>query len=144
MPESKNQEHAAGETVNAYGSIRISEDAIAGIVSMVAAQIKGISAMSGSMTSGLTEMLGKKSLTKGVKVELNDQDVIIALYIFVEYGVKIPKLALEIQNQVRDSIQSMTGLRVKEVNIYVQGVTFDHTEPAEEVEDIKELNETGV
>lgn len=84
MPESKNQEHTAGETVNAYGSIRISEDAIAGIVSMVVAQIKGISAMSGSMTSGLTEMLGKKNLTKGVKVELNNQDVIIALHIFVE------------------------------------------------------------
>lgn len=133
MPESKNQEYAAGETVNAYGSIRISEDAIAGIVSMVAAQIKGISAMSGSMTSGLTEMLGKKNLTKGVKVELNNQDVTVALYIYVEYGVKIPKLALEIQSQVRDSIQTITGLQVKEVNIYVQGISFDHTEPAEDI-----------
>ena len=138
MPESKSQEHTAGETVNAYGSIKISEDAIAGIVSMVAAQIKGISAMSGSMTSGLTEMLGKKNLTKGVKVELDNQDVIIALYIFVEYGVKIPKLALEIQNHVRDAIQNMTGLRVKEVNIYVQGISFDHTEPVEEIEENQE------
>lgn len=138
MPESKNQEYTAGETVNAYGSIKISEDAIAGIVSMVAAQIKGISAMSGSMAAGLTEKLGKKNLTKGVKVELNDQDVIIALYIFVEYGVKIPKLALEIQNQVRDSIHTMTGLRVKEVNIYVQGISFDHTEPVEEAAENEE------
>ena len=141
MPESKQQEHSAGETVNAYGSIKISEEAIAGIVSMVVAQIKGVSSMSGSITSGLTEMLGKKNLTKGVKVELNNQDVIIALYIFVEYGVKIPKLALEIQNQVRDSIQTMTGLRAKEVNIYVQGVSFDHTEP---VEDLEENQETEV
>ena len=141
MPESKQQEHSAGETVNAYGSIKISEEAIAGIVSMVVAQIKGVSSMSGSMTSGLTEMLGKKNLTKGVKVELNNQDVIIAVYIFVEYGVKIPKLALEIQNQVRDSIQTMTGLRAKEVNIYVQGVSFDHTEP---VEDLEENQETEV
>ena len=141
MPESKQQEHSAGETVNAYGSIKISEEAIAGIVSMVVAQIKGVSSMSGSMTSGLTEMLEKKNLTKGVKVELNNQDVIIALYIFVEYGVKIPKLALEIQNQVRDSIQTMTGLRAKEVNIYVQGVSFDHTEP---VEDLEENQETEV
>lgn len=138
MPESKNQEYTAGETVNAYGSIKISEDAIAGIVSMVAAQIKGISAMSGSMAAGLTEKLGKKNLTKGVKVELNDQDVIIALYIFVEYGVKIPKLALEIQNQVRDSIHTMTGLRVKEVNIYVQGISFDHTQPVEEAAENEE------
>ena len=138
MPESKNQEYTAGETVNAYGSIKISEDAIAGIVSMVAAQIKGISAMSGSMAAGLKAKRGKKNLTKGVKVELNDQDVIIALYIFVEYGVKIPKLALEIQNQVRDSIHTMTGLRVKEVNIYVQGISFDHTEPVEEAAENEE------
>ena len=71
-------------------------------------------------------------------MELNDQDVIIALYIFVEYGVKIPKLALEIQNQVRDSIHTMTGLRVKEVNIYVQGISFDHTEPVEEAAENEE------
>ena len=138
MPESKNQEYTAGETVNAYGSIKISEDAIAGIVSMVVAQIRGISAMSGSMAAGLTEKLGKKNLTKGVKVELNDQDVIIALYVYVEYGVKIPKLALEIQNHVRNSIHTMTGLRVKEVNIYVQGISFDHAEPAEEAAENEE------
>ena len=71
-------------------------------------------------------------------MELNNQDVIIALHIFVEYGVKIPILALEIQHQVKDSIQTMTGLREKEVTIYVQGVTFDHTEPAEEIEETKE------
>ena len=140
MPESKNQEHTDGETSNAYGSIRIAEEAVAGIVSLVAAQIDGIAGMSGSMTSGLTEKLGKKNLTKGIKVELNDQDVIIALYIFVEYGVKIPKLALEIQNQVRDTVQAMTGLRVKEVNIYVQGISFAQNG----VEDLADNEETEV
>lgn len=134
MPENKNQEHHDGETCNVYGSIRISEEAVAGIVSLVAAQIDGIAAMSGSMTSGLTEKLGKKNLTKGVKVERSNQDVIIALYIFVEYGVKIPKLALEIQNQVRDTVQAMTGLRVKEVNIYVQGISFSNNETEEAIE----------
>jgi len=134
MSEPKNQELEAGETTNAYGSIKIAEEAVASIVSLAAAQIKGVAAMSGSMASGLTEKLGKKNLTKGVKVEITEQDVVVALNIFVEYGVKIPKLALEIQNEVRDTVQTMTGLKVKEVNIYVQGISFEHVETVDETE----------
>ena len=56
--------------------------------------------------------------------------------------MKIPKLALEIQNEVRDTVQTMTGLQVKEVNIYVQGISFGHTEPAED--EAAEIEETEV
>ncbi len=138
MPENKSQEHAAGETTNAYGSIKIAEEAVASIVSLAAAQIKGVAAMSGSMAAGLTEKLGKKNLAKGVKVEINEQDVIVALNIFVEYGVKIPQLALDIQNEVRDTVQTMTGLKVKEVNIYVQGISFEHNEVPDTIPENKE------
>lgn len=138
MPENKSQEHAAGETTNAYGSIKIAEEAVASIVSLAAAQIKGVAAMSGSMAAGLTEKLGKKNLAKGVKVEINEQDVIVALNIFVEYGVKIPQLALDIQNEVRDTVQTMTGLKVKEVNIYVQGISFEHNEAPDTIPENKE------
>lgn len=138
MPENKNQEHAAGETTNAYGSIKIAEEAVASIVSLAAAQIKGVAAMSGSMAAGLTEKLGKKNLAKGVKVEINEQDVIVALHIFVEYGVKIPQLALDIQNEVRDTVQTMTGLKVKEVNIYVQGISFEHNDVPDTIPENKE------
>ena len=138
MPENKSHEHAAGETTNAYGSIKIAEEAVASIVSLAAAQIKGVAAMSGSMAAGLTEKLGKKNLAKGVKVEINEQDVIVALNIFVEYGVKIPQLALDIQNEVRDTVQTMTGLKVKEVNIYVQGISFEHNEVPDTIPENKE------
>ena len=141
MPESKNQEHGVGETTNAYGSIKIAEDAVAGIVSLAAAQIKGVAAMSGSMASGITEKLGKKNLAKGVKVEIEEQDVKIALHINVEYGVRIPQLAQEMQNKVRDTVQTMTGLKVKEVNIYVQGISFDHLETVEDSAENKETQE---
>ena len=97
--------------------------------------------MSGSMASGITEKLGKKNLAKGVKVEIEEQDVKIALHINVEYGVRIPQLAQEMQNKVRDTVQTMTGLKVKEVNIYVQGISFDHLET---VEDSAENKETEV
>lgn len=138
MPESKSPETTAGETVNAYGSIKIAEEAVATIVSLAAAKIKGVAAMSGSMASGLTEKLGKKNLAKGVKVEVNDKEVIVALNIFVEYGTRIPQLALDIQNEVRDTVQTMTGLKVKEVNIYVQGISFEHNDANNEIEEKEE------
>lgn len=144
MPENKNPECAAGETINAYGSIKIAEEAVAAIVSLAAAQVKGVAAMSGSMASGLTEKLGKKNLAKGVKVEINDQQVIVALNIFVEYGTKIPQLALDIQNEVRDTVQTMTGLKVKEVNIYVQGISFEHNEANEAENAVSEKEEAEV
>lgn len=127
MPENKNQEHADGEMTNAYGSIKISEEAVAGIVGMVLAQIKGIAAG----PTGLTEKLGKKNSNKGVRVEVDGQEIVVSLQLYVEYGVRIPTLALEIQNTVRDAVQRMTGLKVREVNIYVQGISFERVEPAE-------------
>ena len=114
-----------GETETAYGSIHISEEAVATIVRMAADRVEGIAHAPLSMASGFTEKLGKKNPAKGVKVELSEQEVRIALYIYVDYGVKIPKLAMELQKEVRQAVQLMTGLSVKEVNIFVQGISFE-------------------
>lgn len=125
MSDNKVQEQRAGETETAYGSIHISEEAVATIVRMAADQVEGIAHAPLSMASGFTEKLGKKNPAKGVKVELAENEVKIALYIYVEYGVKIPKLAMDLQKEVRQSVQMMTGLTVKEVNIFVQGISFE-------------------
>lgn len=139
MSDSKVQEHVIGETETAYGSIHISEEAVATIVRMAADQVEGIAHAPLSMASGFTEKLGKKNPAKGVKVELSEQDVKIALYIYVDYGVKIPKLAMELQKEVRQAVQMMTGLSVKEVNIYVQGISFEKESERENQEYTKEL-----
>ena len=125
MSENKPQDHAIGETATAYGNIHISEEAVATIVRMAADRVEGIAPTPLSMASGFTEKLGKKNPAKGVKVELEEQQVTIALYIYVDYGVKIPQLATELQKEVRDSVRMMTGLQIKEVNIYVQGISFE-------------------
>lgn len=138
MSENKAQDYAAGETETAYGSIRISEEAVATIVKMAAAQVSGIAPVPISMASGFTEKLGKKNPAKGVKVELEQHEVRIALYIYVDYGVKIPKMAMELQKEIRDSVQMMTGLQVKEVNIYVQGISFEKENEKESLEYTKE------
>ena len=127
-----------GETETAYGSIHISEEAVATIVRMAADRVEGIAHAPLSMASGFTEKLGKKNPAKGVKVELSEQEVRIALYIYVDYGVKIPKLAMELQKEIRQMVQLMTGLSVKEVNIFVQGISFEKETERESQEYSKE------
>lgn len=107
-----------------YGVIKIADDVIASIAGLAAMEIKGVAGMAGGVTSGITEMLGKKNMAKGVKVDVNERDVVIDLYLILDFGVKIPALAHDVQNQVKQSIENMTGLKVREVNVHVQSVTF--------------------
>jgi uncharacterized alkaline shock family protein YloU len=80
--------------------------------------------MSAGLVGGIAEMLGKKNLSKGVKVEVGEREAAVDLYIIVEYGVRIPDVALRVQENVKRAIESMTGLDVVEVNIHIQGVGF--------------------
>lgn len=107
-----------------YGVIKIADEVIATIAGLAAMEIDGVAGMAGGVTSGITEMLGKKNMTKGVKLDVNDKDVAIDLYLVVKFGVKIPALAHDIQNKVKQAIETMTGLKIREVNVHVQGVTF--------------------
>lgn len=107
-----------------YGVIKIADDVIATIAGLAAMEVEGVAGMAGGVTSGITEMLGKKNMTKGVKLDVNDKDVAVDLYLVVRFGVKIPALAHDIQNKVKQAIETMTGLKTREVNVHVQGVTF--------------------
>ncbi len=81
--------------------------------------------MSGGLAAGLVEMLGIKNLSKGVKVEVGDKETAIDLFIVADYGVRIPEMAWNIQENVKKTVENMTGLEVKEVNIHIQGVVFE-------------------
>ena len=85
-----------------------------------------------SIIAGLAAMLGKKNFAKGVKVEVGEKEAAIDLYIIVKYGVRIPDVALSVQENVKQAIETMTGLSVVEVNIHVQGVGFPEPEKEEE------------
>jgi uncharacterized alkaline shock family protein YloU len=78
-------------------------------------------------------MLGKKNVAKGVKVQVGEKETAIDLFIIVEYGCRIPDIAWEIQNKVKVAVENMTGLKVVEVNIHVQGVNLPK-EPKKEEE----------
>lgn len=116
------------------GKVEIAPEVIEVIAGLAASEIDGVAYMSGGLVGGLAERLGRKNLSKGVKVELGEQHTVIDLSIVVEYGVRIPEVALAVQDNVKTTIQNMTGLDVIEVNVHVINVLVK-SELAEQVEE---------
>lgn len=119
------------------GIVKISDEVVAVIAGLATTEVKGIVGMSASLVGGITQILaGKKNLSKGVKVSVGESSAAIDLYVVVEYGVRIPDVALEAQENVRKAVESMTGLSVSAVNIHVQNVMIPKIEDAiEEMEE---------
>lgn len=103
--------------------IQIADDVVAVIAGKAVSEVNGVAGMAGGFAGGITEVLsGKKNLSKGIKVDVTDREAKIDVNIIVEYGVRIPDVAFEIQNRVKKAIETMTGLKVSSVNVHVQGV----------------------
>ncbi len=124
-------------TIDRDGNVCISNDVVATIASIAAKSIDGVAGMFGSITGGFAELLGKKNPSKGVKVAITDREVKIDMFVIVEYGVKIPDVAWEIQEKTKNEVEAMTGLNVVAVNVNIEGVnTAKKEEMSEEtVED---------
>lgn len=106
------------------GSIKIASDVVTVIASMAATEVKGVAGMSGGFTTDIVEKFGVKSASKGIKVQVGETETSIDLYLIVEYGVKIPDVAWEVQQNVKKAVETMTGLNVVEVNIHIQGLNI--------------------
>ncbi|EFE28788.2 hypothetical protein HMPREF0389_00708 [Filifactor alocis ATCC 35896] len=111
------------EEVVGMGGVKISDDVIATIASLAASEIEGVSKMTGSMAANLTEILGKKKFSKGVKVQLEEDTVEIDVFLSIVYGSIIQEVAEKVQENVKKAIESMTEFKVMTVNVHVQGVT---------------------
>lgn len=117
------QEQEEIETIEEENGIEISNDVIATIAGVAVSEVQGVASMSGGFAGGISEVLsGKKNLSKGIKVEKGDKETKIDVNIIVEYGTRIPDVAFEIQNRVKKTVESMTGFKVDEVNVHIQGV----------------------
>ena len=120
-------------TEGANDGIKISNDVVAVIAGVAVSEVPGVASMAGGFAGGISEVLsGKKNLSKGIKVDTDEKEVKIDVNIIVEYGSRIPDVAFEIQNRVKKSVENMTGLKVAEVNVHVQGVRTEKEEKEEE------------
>ena len=127
MGENNNQEVNTEENIiNEAEGIKISNDVVAVIAGVAVSEVPGVYGMAGGFAGGISEVLkGKKNLAKGIKVEVTDKNAKIDVNIIVEYGTRIPDVAFEIQNRVKKAVENMTGLKVEEVNVHVQGVNTE-------------------
>lgn len=120
----ENNNEVVAEEIEENEGIEISGDVIAVIAGVAVSEVQGVASMSGGFAGGITEVLsGKKNLAKGIKVDVGEKETKIDVNIIVEYGSRIPDVAFEIQNRVKKAVESMTGLKVIEVNVHVQGVS---------------------
>ena len=120
-------------TEGANDGIKIANDVVAVIAGVAVSEVSGVAGMAGGFAGGISEVFsGKKNLSKGIKVDADEKEVKIDVNIIVEYGSRIPDVAFEIQNRVKKSVENMTGLKVAEVNVHVQGVRTEKEEKEQE------------
>ncbi|MFH1859733.1 MAG: Asp23/Gls24 family envelope stress response protein [bacterium] len=104
------------------GSVKVSDEVIATIASVAATQIEGVVGMSEGIVDGLAKIITGGQATKGIKVSVGEEEAAIDISVIVEYGHSIAEIGRKIQEGVKNAVESMTGLKVVEVNVYIQGV----------------------
>lgn len=135
----ENIENEEKEEISVTGNdtIKIANDVVATYAGIAVSEVDGVYGMAGGF-AGFTEALsGKKNLSKGIKVDMGEKSAKIDVNIIVEYGARIPDVAYEIQTRIKKSVETMTDLKVLEVNVHVQGV---HKKTDKEEKEVKDEN----
>ena len=123
---------------NPDGTVSFATDVVATIAGLAATEVEGVASMS-SPASGRADMFSRKTtrnFTKGVRIDLDDNQVTADITIVVEYGSPVPDVARGIQENVKKAIETMTGLTVRSVDVHVSGISFEREQRA-----AKELDE---
>ena len=108
-----------------FGDIQISPNVLEVIASIASVQVKGVKRMRGSLATSVNELFGRKEMGKGIRLNFKDEKLIVDVYVYLNYGGSVPKVALEIQEQVKQQLLFMTELDLGEVNVHVEGVVHE-------------------
>ena len=106
------------------GNIHISEEVLAAITAAAALEVDGVYSLAANLGSDIAELLGKKNLTKGIHIQVEEEQVSVVLSVLMTYGHTIPEVGKAVQEAVKNAIESMSGLGVAAVNISVGGIVF--------------------
>lgn len=116
MSENKDYISRADE----LGNIHIAEEVLAAVAAAAATEVKGVSAMA----ANFAELLGKKNQAKGVRIQVEEEKVTVELAILMAYGSTIPEVGKAVQENVKSTMESVTGLEIAAVNVSVAGIVF--------------------
>ena len=123
IEQAKIEGNELGDIPEEVGSVKIADEVISIVAGLAATEVAGVAGMSGGLAGGIAELLGKKNFSKGVKVIVAGKTVTVEIYVIIEYGICIPEVAIEIQEKVKEAVESMTGFEVAAVDIHVQGIS---------------------
>lgn len=123
------------QEISELGSVRIADEVVAIIAGLASTEVEGVAGMSGGFAGGIAEILGRKNLSKGVKVKIEENETFIDIYVIADYGTRIHEVAKEVQKKTKSAVENMTGLDVTYVNVHIQGVKFKEEQVVEKEED---------
>ncbi len=107
------------------GDVKIAEDVVAIIAGLAATEVEGVSSMAGNITNEIVAKLGMKNLSKGIQIEIMDNEIKIDVAINIAYGYAIPEVSEKVQEKVRNAIETMTGANVCAVNVRIASVDME-------------------
>ncbi len=117
--------------VSGIGTVKISEEVVSVIAGIAASEIEGVSGLNPTTTGGITQVFtGKRNVTKGVKVVIGENESVIDMILSVEYGYNIPQVVKKVQENVMETVENITGLKVSEINIMVNNISVRKQEVA--------------
>ncbi len=120
---SKDMDNGIGKTIqDCVCDVKIADDVVSNIAGIAATEVEGVAGLIGNITNEMISRVGKRTLAKGVNVSLQDSAVSVKLALIMKYGYNIPVTSKKVQERVKNSIESMTGLDVKEVAIRIAGI----------------------
>ncbi len=119
--------------VTGIGTVKISEDVVGVIAGIAASEIEGVTGLNTATSGGITQVFtGKRNVNKGVKITINEGHAVIDMMLSTEYGYNIPDVVKKVQENVKETVESITGLTVDEINIFVTNITLKKQEPAKD------------
>ena len=110
------------------GTVNISEEVVSAIAALAVSEVEGVYGLSSSFTADIAELLGKKNMSKGIKLSIEEKVVSVECFVVVTYGYEIPAVAEAIQENVVNAVESMTGLSVAAVNVDIVGISTPKAE----------------
>lgn len=117
-----------------YGEVKISDDVVIIIAGIATSTVKGVYTARTGVADGITNLFTKNNYSKGIKVDINEDTVVLDIFINVEYGCRINEVAKEVQTTVKKEIETMTDLTVAAVNVHVQNIITEKEKDKEKVE----------
>ena len=110
------------QDLGGIGEVQIADEVVAIIAGLAATEVNGVASMAGNITNEIVSRLGMKNLSKGIQIEIADNEVVVDVALNIAYGYSIPEVSTKVQEKVKSAIETMTGLSVATINVRIASV----------------------